>query len=234
MHRFLVLAVPALVLLLAGSGTEAKDRPDAPARRADQTHTTGPQSFNAADFLREYDRNKDGFLSRDELPRWMRHHFQRLDVNKDGKISKEELEKGERYVRRHRPSDVMFVLVEMSDCDECSLEELQRVYEMLRKMDRNHNGVLELAELKAAREALGKERVDEIFEDLDANKDGKISKDEARGQLKKNFAELDRNKDGFIDRDELLNAVLSPPADALRKAVPDRAKQPLKPERRNP
>jgi len=234
MQRFLVLAIPALAFLMIGLGAEAKDKPGGSPTRADKKNNIENKWFDAAKFLREYDRNKDGFLTRDELPRRMRHHFHRLDLNKDGKISKEELEKGERYISRHRPSDVLFVLVEMSDCDECSLEEVQRLYDLLRKMDKNNNGTIDPGELKAARQSQAKERVNEIFEDLDANKDGKISKDEARGQLKTHFAELDRNKDGFIDRQELLDAALAAPAGATLKPGQGREKQSSRPERRNP
>jgi len=40
---------------------------------------------------------------------------------------------------------------------------------------------------------------------LDKNDDGKISSDEAQGQLKKNFDRVDTNGDGLIDRGELEN-----------------------------
>src|SRR5436309_1950055 len=48
---------------------------------------------------------------------------------------------------------------------------------------------------------------DMILERMDANKDGKISKDEAKGPLAERFDQIDRNKDGFIDRDELKQMV---------------------------
>jgi dienelactone hydrolase len=38
---------------------------------------------------------------------------------------------------------------------------------------------------------------------MDKNGDGKISSDEAQGQLKNNFDRIDTNDDGFIDREEL-------------------------------
>ena len=37
---------------------------------------------------------------------------------------------------------------------------------------------------------------------MDANNDGKLSKDEAKGKLKTNFDKRDKNKDGYIITDE--------------------------------
>jgi Ca2+-binding EF-hand superfamily protein len=105
-----------------------------------------------------------------------------------------------------RPSDVVFVLVEMSDCDEDCCCEVQQIYDLLRKIDTNHDGKIDANEMKAARQHIPEERVGHIFEELDSNKDGKISRDEARGRVKEQFDQIDTNKDGFIDRDELMRA----------------------------
>jgi len=45
--------------------------------------------------------------------------------------------------------------------------------------------------------------VSDLLQRFDTNKDGKISKDEAKGKLAENFDRFDRNKDGFLDKDEL-------------------------------
>ena len=45
-----------------------------------------------------------------------------------------------------------------------------------------------------------------IFAELDANKDGKISKIEAKGPLAESFSKIDTNEDGFISKEELKNA----------------------------
>jgi len=118
-----------------------------------------------------------------------------------------------RELRRHakshqaaRLSDAVRTLLEMTDCEECCVEEVQRIYDMLRKLDTDKSGKIDLKELKAERERIVEERVKGAFERLDANKDGKISKEEAKGLIKEHFDRIDRNKDGSIDREELLQA----------------------------
>ena len=45
-----------------------------------------------------------------------------------------------------------------------------------------------------------------IFTQMDANKDGKISKSEAKGPLSKSFSTIDANEDGYISKEELKKA----------------------------
>ncbi len=49
-----------------------------------------------------------------------------------------------------------------------------------------------------------------VLEKLDANKDGKIAKSEAKGPLEHHFAEVDRNGDGFITESEFAKAPKPP------------------------
>jgi Ca2+-binding EF-hand superfamily protein len=46
--------------------------------------------------------------------------------------------------------------------------------------------------------------VDMMFQDMDTNHDGSISKKEWMAAQEKQFSRLDRNGDGFITRDEVL------------------------------
>lgn len=48
--------------------------------------------------------------------------------------------------------------------------------------------------------------VDELFKQMDANKDGKLAKAEIKGPLKDDFNKIDLNKDGFITKEELNKA----------------------------
>lgn len=189
----------------AGLGDE-----EAAEDRADKSDATVPGKgprFDLERFLKDYDRNKDGHLSRDELPPEVRAAFDQLDANKDGKVSREELERGFAHLRpTRRPSDLIHVLIEMSDCDDTCHGEVQRAYDILRKLDTDKDGKINPDELKAARQRIIADRVDYLIKELDKNKDGKISRDEAKGMLRQDFDEIDHNKDGFIDREELTRA----------------------------
>lgn len=46
----------------------------------------------------------------------------------------------------------------------------------------------------------------ELIKKMDANEDGKLSKDELKGPLKDNFAKVDANEDGFITEKEFEKA----------------------------
>ncbi|MBC8754521.1 YHYH protein [Kordia sp. YSTF-M3] len=48
--------------------------------------------------------------------------------------------------------------------------------------------------------------VAEIFEQMDANSDGKLSKKEVKGPLQRDFSKVDTNDDGFISKKELEKA----------------------------
>ena len=172
----------------------------------------GPLHFNVDQLIKDYDTNGDGYLERNEVPAYLREHFDELDTNKDGKLSREELEKGAALLQpRRRPSDVVYFLLEMSDCDDDCSGELQRMYDVLQKADKNKDGKLDADELKAMRQQLIEERVDNIMKELDTNKDGRISREEARGPIRHDFDQIDTNKDGFIDRDELMRAATERP-----------------------
>ncbi len=42
----------------------------------------------------------------------------------------------------------------------------------------------------------------ELIKEMDANEDGKLSKDEIKGRLKKEFDKIDTDEDGFISEEE--------------------------------
>ena len=124
-------------------------------------------------------------------------------VETEGKLR--ELRRAPHASTRHL-SDHVRTLIEMTDCEEGCAEDLQRIYDMLRKLDTGKSGKIDPQALKAEADNILKERVKAAFDRLDTNKDGKISKEEAKGLIKEHFDKIDTNKDGFIDREELLKA----------------------------
>ncbi|GAB1857418.1 hypothetical protein MHTCC0001_22540 [Flavobacteriaceae bacterium MHTCC 0001] len=48
--------------------------------------------------------------------------------------------------------------------------------------------------------------IEQLFKDLDENEDGKLSKKEIKGPLKKDFDKIDVNEDGFLTAEELKKA----------------------------
>lgn len=52
----------------------------------------------------------------------------------------------------------------------------------------------------------GRPSTDEIFKQMDANKDSKLSKAEVKGPILEDFAKIDSNEDGFITKEELEKA----------------------------
>lgn len=48
--------------------------------------------------------------------------------------------------------------------------------------------------------------IEELFKEMDANKDAKLSKKEVKGPLQEDFDKIDTNKDGFLTKEELKKA----------------------------
>jgi len=63
-----------------------------------------------------------------------------------------------------------------------------------------------VAEMKAQNSKKERPSYEEILEDMDADEDGKLSKDEAKGPLNDHFDEIDKDEDGYITEEEFENA----------------------------
>jgi Ca2+-binding EF-hand superfamily protein len=184
--------------------------------------------FDAARFLKDHDKNKDGKLSKDELPMVTEKEFNEIDSNHDGFITQQELQNHADLMARQRPQLVEVILYAIDVPEEpLNINEVQAAYDELRKLDKNHDGKIDENELKAYRDQRRKERIDAIFNALDRNKDGKIEKDEARGIWADNFDKLDKNHDGVLERSEVEAAASTEPGNKTNNNQPNN-KQPNK------
>jgi hypothetical protein len=126
-------------------------------------------------FIKRFDKNKDGVLTKDEVPPGLAKIFDRVDKNNDGKLDKQEIESLHEVMR-------------------------QRFGEANKKLNENPN------KNPLANNAQVEKMVNRLLEQMDTNKDGKISKAEAQGKIAQLFDQLDTNKDGYLDKDEIRKA----------------------------
>jgi len=116
--------------------------------------------------------------------------FLRADTDHDGRLSVSEFMELRRAIFRiadiDRDDNLTYVEYE-----------LLIVMEQVGWTDRNHDGRIELSEL---RESLGK-----AFEQLDPNHDGQLSPAEAVFMPEREFKRFDRNHDGQLSAEEFVN-----------------------------
>ena len=102
--------------------------------------------------------------------------------------------------------------------------EIENASKALAKLDKDGDGALSPEELRpdfaamardgmpregqpGANGAPGKEMMARMFEQRDANKDGKLTGDEIPERMQQNLARMDENGDGAIDKSEMVKAM---------------------------
>ena len=202
------LFVGAAAALFAAGPAIAEDRPAGPEKAAQKS-------------IQRFDKDKDGALTRSELPADLRAGFQNLDKSGDGKLDAGELKaNAARMQACVQPVEVVTIWT-IEAVDPVTRQELQTAYDRLRQLDKNSDGQIAQDEVAAAREQAIVRRADAVFQRLDANDDGKVSMEEAPGQG--GFPTADTNNDGSLTRDELKAAIMSD-ANSARQAKPGQEK----------
>jgi Ca2+-binding EF-hand superfamily protein len=170
------------------------------------------------------DTDNDGFISRAEFNARAEERFARMDTNKDGKISADEMQ---------GPGSRMLAGAVGPDGTVSKAAFLRLSNDRFDKLDTNHDGKLSDTEMQAMRGRFGgrghggpggrggpdgdgsgpppppgdiggpHRHHGHFLEKLDANGDGRISRDEMRANADKRFDKLDTNHDGYIDKAEM-------------------------------
>lgn len=226
MRRLLLLPLAISVVVLTASGQV----PDKGAPKKKGAPSAELLKGNADDLLKRLDKNKDGYLTKDELPPRLAERFAELDRNGDGKLDKKEVEamfqvlrkmagdapsKGPERPEVERRVNEMLERLDTNKDGKISKDEAKGpLAENFDRVDTNKDGYLDKSELRAAaarmlgmqKGAPGKgvpngSRPD--FDALDKDADGRLTKDELKGTpYFDRFDDLDTNKDGKIDRKE--------------------------------
>ena len=225
MYRVCGLLVLTLVLVSdAGGQPGDKPQPKKPLPPAvEKLLKLSPEQF-----IQRFDKNKDGMLSRDELPRFMGKAFERFDANNDGKLERAEVTRMLQGLRvffgLQQPAAkggaqveaLVNKLLARFDTDKdgkiSKAEAMGRLADAFAQIDTNKDGLLDRQELRVlATRLLANQkgggfkgagpRLD--FDALDRNADGRLTRAEVRGSpLEKLFDQIDTNRDGRISREE--------------------------------
>lgn len=163
----------------------------------------------AAEVMRRYDRNNNGFVDKDELTRQFAGNPLDFDRNRDGRLSMDEL--AVRYARRR----VIAEEAKQEKAKDAGRGERKREVEVPDEFgDRRSYRVTD-----ARRSPEG---LPGYFVDKDANRDGQVAMAEFTDQWDdekiKAFFDLDFNRDGVITSDEALRAIEQGPASASSSA----------------
>ena len=190
MNRFLFGALLLSLLCISGllASSADRDKPKQPSRVAELLRN------NADEIIKRFDKNKDGVLTRDEVPGIEKETCDKLDSNRDGKLDAKEVERARQALRA------------------METKEVEKLFEAIR--ERN-------VVVKESKPDGADAEVARWLQTMDRNKDGKISRQEAQGRLREFFAAIDVNRDGFLDKRELqLAAVRMLAVSASKPAQP--------------
>jgi Ca2+-binding EF-hand superfamily protein len=162
-----------------------------------------------------FDKNKDGLIQKDEYPGG-ETKFREFDKNRDDVLSLAETtamaEEEIADIRKKMKSPNRYEFLTLFDADKdnnVSLDEYDGPTAEFKRYDKDGDGVVTYEELYPEKmaekyrkgekgEAMGPHPEDlSIIETLDANKDGKVSRDEFKGNDDA-WKRLDRNGDGVV------------------------------------
>jgi Ca2+-binding EF-hand superfamily protein len=155
-----------------------------PAVAKPQTHTPGPAVKNDGKrYLRSLDDNHDGRITQKEFLGRTQERFDALDLNHDGVISPEEASQAKTAQLKKKA-------------------EREARKKLLARAKNKKNTPLALPQAGAEATAKPARPAKPPLARLDANGDGRVTRQEYLAKRQEKFAEMDLNHDGVISREE--------------------------------
>ena len=175
------------------------------------------------EFLKQFDKNSDGFLAKEELPPFLAGEFKKADGNGDGLLNRAEVALLLQSARQMMAKGalppkggvdtIVAALLKQYDSNQdgqiSKAEAKNRLADGFAKLDQNQDGFLDRTELRVVaqlmQDAKGGPAVANPtdFAAFDANADGRLTRGEVQGTpWAARFADIDTNRDGQLDRFE--------------------------------
>ncbi len=158
MQSKLLTALTAASLLFAGAAIAQSSPAAGPSKEAGREHKP---EHKPGQHFQKLDKNNDGSLDRKEAAGHERlvKHFDEIDANKDGKVSKEEMHAHHAASReKHK----------------------EKFEEKFKGADKSGDGALTKAEVESGKMP----HIAKNFDQIDANKDGKVTQEELKAFMK--------------------------------------------------
>ncbi|MBM3501191.1 MAG: hypothetical protein FJX74_21280, partial [Armatimonadetes bacterium] len=166
----------------------------------------GPPSIDQV--FERFDLNRDGKLTKDELPEPVAERIMKADADGDGAVTKEELEQARRKMGG-RFIDKLFERFDANQDGKLTKEELPAQFaEKLMQADADGDGAVTKEELQAAREKLGpRPGATVLFRHFDKDGDGRLAASEVPQVAQERLLQADADGDGGVTPEEIRDAI---------------------------
>jgi Ca2+-binding EF-hand superfamily protein len=156
-------------------------------------------------FFDRFDTNQDGRITQAEARAAGAAHFAELDANKDGVLTPSEAAQGgQRMMQRH--AEERFTAKDANKDGRLSKEEAQMPEARFAKLDANQDGFITKEEFQSAKAKKAEKHAKfaaRMFQKVDTDGNGKLSRAEAQAHTDALFQRLDANGDKVVTKEEL-------------------------------